>query len=131
MSFLLLQRHPLASAILSEDIHYCLLLILDTNGHQTKLWIRVNCGFHIHLQHEISYCVEWKFKETNIEFLVAFPSTLTISCSHLKPTHIFEGRFYQQCQSREPEKFPTIETLRTYVNTCSVSLKSDVMSRFQ
>ena len=65
-----------------------------------------------------------KFKETNIEFLVEFPSTLAISCSHLKPTHIFEGRFYHQCQSRESEKFPTIETLRTYVNTCFLSLKS-------
>ena len=60
----------------------------------------------------------------NIEFLGEFPSTLAISCFHPKPTHMFEGRFYHQCQSREPEKFPTIETLKTYVNKCSVSLKS-------
>jgi hypothetical protein len=65
-----------------------------------------------------------KFKKTNIDFLGEFPSTLAISCFHPKPTNIFEGRFYHQCQSREPEKFPTIETLRTYVNKCSVSLKS-------
>lgn len=65
-----------------------------------------------------------KFKKTNIEFLGEFPSTLAISCFHPKPTNIFEGRFYHQCQSREPEKFPTIETLRTYENKCSVSLKS-------
>ena len=65
-----------------------------------------------------------KFKKTNIEFHGEFPSTLAISCFHQKPTNIFEGRFYHQYQSREPEKFPTIETLRTYVNKCSVSLKS-------
>jgi hypothetical protein len=29
-----------------------------------------------------------KFKETHIEFLGEFPSTLVISCSHPKPTNI-------------------------------------------
>jgi hypothetical protein len=53
--------HYFAAAILSEDIHYCLVLILDTIGHQTKLWARANCVFHIHLQHEIAYCVECLF----------------------------------------------------------------------
>ena len=36
----------------------------------------------------------------NIEFLGEFPSTLATYCSHPKPTNIFEGRFYHQCQSR-------------------------------
>jgi len=53
-----------------------------------------------------------KCKEINIEFLGEFPSTLAISCSHPKPTNIFEGRFYHQCQSREISNDRNFKNLR-------------------